>query len=325
MDLLSLKMHIPKQVVRVSLRGAEGRSSHELRGPSFERVLAAAGPLLAHLQAQAGGGGGPLEALLVDPERETLVASFPTQTEALLLLQGVGYRALAPLVREPARTALREARPRQPDLPEGASEAARWEHKYAVGSDGWELGRAAPPLHRLFAESPLPRSGAEPGAPPRVLVPGCGRGHEARLLAEAGAEVVAIDIAPTAVASTRRLAAERGLRITAMEADVLALPQEHEGRYDLFLEHCCFCAIDPTRRDDYVEAAARALRPGGRLIGLFYCHDYPGGPPFGSSADEIRARFGRRFTLLTEEVPTDSVLSRAGQELLAVMVKAPGA
>lgn len=319
-------MHIPQQVVRVSLRGAEGRAAHELRGPSFERVLAAAGPLLTHLQAQAQADGPP-QALLVDPERETLVASFPTQTEALLLFQGVGYRALMPLVREPARTALREVRPRQPDLPEGASEAARWEHKYAVGSDGWELGRAAPPLARLLAERPLSahRTGAEPGAPPRVLVPGCGRGHEARLLCEAGAEVVAVDIAPTAVAATRRLAEEEGLRITALELDVLALPEEHEGRYDLFVEHCCFCAIDPARRDDYVEAAARALRPGGRLIGLFYCHDYPGGPPFGSSTDEIRARFGRRFTLLTEEVPTDSVLSRAGQELLVVMVKAPEA
>ena len=69
------------------------------------------------------------------------------------------------------------------------------------------------------------------------------------------------------------------------------------ARYDLIAEHTCFCAIDPLRRDEYVDQVAAALVPGGALVGLFYAHGRPGGPPFTVDADELRARFGRRFVV----------------------------
>ena len=57
-------------------------------------------------------------------------------------------------------------------------DAAWWDQRYRDGGDGWELGEPAPPL-RHFLESDL----QAPKPPGRVLVPGCGRGHEAALLA----------------------------------------------------------------------------------------------------------------------------------------------
>ena len=68
---------------------------------------------------------------------------------------------------------------------------------------GWEIGQAAPPLARWFA--------AHPPVGKRTLVVGCGRGHEARMLAAAGAEVVAVDFAPEAIAEARLLAARQGV------------------------------------------------------------------------------------------------------------------
>jgi 2-polyprenyl-3-methyl-5-hydroxy-6-metoxy-1,4-benzoquinol methylase len=57
-----------------------------------------------------------------------------------------------------------------------------------------------------------------------VLEVGCGSGVHARLLAEAGANVTAVDLTPTAVAMTRRRLELSGLEGTVLEADAEALP-----------------------------------------------------------------------------------------------------
>ena len=44
------------------------------------------------------------------------------------------------------------------------STPAFWEERYATGADGWELGRAAPPLVDFIESTPPPRG--------RVAVPG---------------------------------------------------------------------------------------------------------------------------------------------------------
>jgi thiopurine S-methyltransferase len=35
------------------------------------------------------------------------------------------------------------------------------------------------------------------------------------------------------------------------------------------------------------------LRPGGWLLGLFWCHNRPAGPPYGSDPDQLAATFSR--------------------------------
>lgn len=343
MDLLGLKLNLGERRARVTLRSAAGDAEEELAGEAFERVRQAAEPLLVRL-AQEGMGlvrvveidalGETLSALCLGrPERldrpweQQLVrqrggvntgevGAMPPHT-TYLSLTGTDYRHAKSLIREPARVALREARPRKPDLPAG-SDAELWEHKYRVHSDGWELMRPAPPLVRWLADHP-PEKGL------LALVPGCGRGHEARLLADKGVRVVAIDFAPTAIAETRRGAAAAGVasRVEARQADLFELARQpgEAGRYDLVLEHCCFCAVDPARRPEYVDAVATLLRPGGEFLGLFWCHDYAGGPPYGADPAEVEALFRRRFELRHQEVPADSIATRAGKELLLVMTK----
>ena len=227
------------------------------------------------------------------------------------------YSALQLLLREPARAAVREVRPRQPD-PAGLTPTTRWEYLYQHGGDGWELGRTPPPLAGWIEKSP-------PAPGQRTIVLGCGRGHEAQRLARAGAavtaQVVAVDIADSAVRFLQAAAIAEGLtgQLEVLKADLFTLSSDdprHQGAYDLVLEHCCFCAIEPQRRDEYVVAAAALLKPGGRLVGLFYCHDYPGGPPYATSAAEVHQRLGAAFTVTSAVVPDNSIITRAGQELL---------
>ena len=196
----------------------------------------------------------------------------------------------------------------------GPSDAAFWEALYREGGDGWELGFATPPLVRWFAtHSPRGK---------RALVVGCGRGHEARLLDQAGARVTAIDFAAPAVAAARE--SSHGQAIDYRQLDLFALPATGE-RWDLIVEHTCFCAIDPARRDEYVEVVAGALVPRGELLALFYAHGRPGGPPFTVDDEEIRRRFEPRFEIGLYETPSDSIVRRAGNErLVQMVVKARG-
>lgn len=310
MDLQHLRIHLPDDspsAVDLQVLDGEQPRAVTLSGEAAARVTQAAAPLLARLAGEPGGDDrGAAAALEVDFLAQTLQRGEVRR-------QGEGYQQLSSLLRDVARVALREVRPRVPEPALPVSDAERWEQRYHSGGDGWELWRPAPPLQRYLEEHPLT-------LPLRALVIGAGRGHEARLLARLGADVTALDFAATAVAECQRLARAEGLTMTVRQADLFDLPgsDADAGAYDLLLEHTCFCAIDPARRDEYVATVAALLRPGGRLLGLFYCHGDPGGPPYGATPAEIDGRFAPRFTTLHREVPPDSVATRASQELLVL-------
>src|SRR5438552_3769696 len=110
-----------------------------------------------------------------------------------------------------------------------------WEDVYARGGDGWELGRPAPPLVDVLDTMPPPRG--------RVAVPGCGRGHDARLLAARGYDVTGFDFAPAALSQARALAAREGVAATFDGRDVFTLGRELPNAFDGVWEYTCFCAI----------------------------------------------------------------------------------
>jgi SAM-dependent methyltransferase len=191
--------------------------------------------------------------------------------------------------------------------------ADHWDERYAAGTHKWDLGSPSPPLVHAIHRARL----AGPG---RALVPGCGFGHDARLLATHGFDTLGIDFAPRAVERARanaRAVASKGVRFEVM--DLFALPESLDGTMDLVFEQTCFCAIHPSRRDAYVDAMARVLSPGGLLLGLFYVIQPEDGPPFGTTEEEVLHRFtgSDLFRLETARRPEESVPARQGQEWLA--------
>lgn len=306
MDLRSFKIHGADKHVRVVLGDHRGERARDLYGEIFEGVLAAAGPLLRTLAARAGA---PVRALSVDGVARVLRLTTAEAPPRPLVLVGQEFAGLIPELMPVVRAILAEVRIKGPDLLDASpSDAAFWEYLYRDEEAAWDLGRATPPLVSHFNKhSP---NGL------RALVVGCGRGHDARMLAELGAKVTAIDL------STKGIAAARGLDVAGTVdfrvADLFKLSGE---TYDLVVEHTCFCAIDPGRRDEYVDRMADALVPGGALVGLFFAHGRPGGPPFTTDAEELRRRFGRRFAIRSLAQAEDSVLMRAGQELLGWFVR----
>jgi len=187
-----------------------------------------------------------------------------------------------------------------------------WEDHYRRGETPWDKGAASPGLVDFLAKEPLHG---------RVLVPGCGVGHDVRALSAAAEEVVGIDIAPSAVAAAQTFSPVGHERYEL--ADLFALPPHLRGAFDWVWEHTCFCAIQPALRAAYVAAVADALRPGGHLLAVFYLdpgNDSPAeGPPFEVSVGELDRLFLPRFTLLREWLPVRAYPGREGREWMRVL------
>lgn len=191
------------------------------------------------------------------------------------------------------------------------SQAEFWEKRYQEGSTGWDLGQATPPLVGLLNNHDLPPQG-------RVMVLGCGRGHDALIWAQSGFEVVAVDFAPSAIAQGKALAQEKGLAVTFLQRNIFDLVPEFTGQFDYVFEHTCFCALPLAQREAYGQLAAQLLKPGGQLLGIFFTHDRPGGPPFGSTPEEIQGIFAPHFQLVLCEWEQQSVPSRQNEEHLMI-------
>lgn len=97
-----------------------------------------------------------------------------------------------------------------------------------------------------------------------VLDLGTGTGRMLQLLAPHAGRVVGVDMSPAMLAVARAEVERAGLRNVALrQGDVYALPVERDG-YDLVLVHQVLHYLDDPQRA--LGEAARALRPGGRLV-----------------------------------------------------------
>ena len=186
--------------------------------------------------------------------------------------------------------------------------ATDWEERWRAGETGWDHGRAAPPLLEFLRREAIEG---------RVLVPGCGAGHEVRALAAGGAEVIGIDVAPTALRVARGHAAVGAERYE--ECDWLGGETAALGRFDWVVEHTCFCAIDPGARPAYVRSLRDVLSPGGHFLGIFYLNPAsPSGPPFGVTPGELDGLFAD-FELLRRWSPGEAFESRVGREQMRLL------
>jgi SAM-dependent methyltransferase len=169
-----------------------------------------------------------------------------------------------------------------------------WEGLYQANDMQWEKGAPSPGLVDFLAAHPdLPKT--------TVCVPGCGTGHDVRAWASAGFAATGIDVAPSAIRLSEEKTAASGLSATFQLGDFL---HDTPNRlYDWLFEHTLFCAIDPNRRDDYVQAVQRWLKPDGQFLAVHYLIPDLDGPPFGTTREEVVQRFSPHFRLITEWIP----------------------
>ena len=186
-----------------------------------------------------------------------------------------------------------------------------WQGHYDANDLGWDLGQVAPPFVKLWQEEKLPLG--------KVLVPGCGRGHEVIFLAENEFDVTAVDFSAGAVTYLKNALKERNLEGRVLHQDFFSLDDTHAGIYDLVLEQTFFCAISPRQRQDYVLNVSRILKPGGMLVGLFYHTNEQGGPPYNTTREDIERHFSKNFKIQELDKTSLSAEQRKGKEWLGVL------
>ena len=130
----------------------------------------------------------------------------------------------------------------------------------------WSDGRPNP----LFVEWALEQE--NPGS---ALVVGCGLGEDAAFLDRHGWDVTAFDISATAIEWARELFGESG--VEWLEADLLNLPKEWSGTFDLVLEVHILQAMPESVRLQASPMLAPLVRNGGHLvcIGRFHTDSEP--------------------------------------------------
>ncbi len=196
------------------------------------------------------------------------------------------------------------------------SHAKDWAAAYRTRHTPWELWGATPALEALVAQGHLGRFGLDSAA--RVAVPGCGRGHDVRLLAKQGLCVTGFDVAPEAVEEGRRLLALNRVDAEILRRDVLGLLPEFAGAFDLVYEYTCFCALPPHLRAAYARTVAGILAPGGYLFALMFPmaagHAGRSGPPYLVTEQDVMDAFGPELELCDSFAPAAAWSPRQGAE-----------
>jgi SAM-dependent methyltransferase len=182
-----------------------------------------------------------------------------------------------------------------------------WTDIYRQEEPGWDLGRESAVLPAVLPQLKLSKC--------RVLVLGCGPGHDAAYLARQGHTVTAVDFSVEAIQRAKATYGDvSGLNF--VQSDAFAPPEEWAGRFDLIFEHTFYCAISPEKRDDLVRVWKRMLHGQGHLLGVFFAMSKRSGPPFGGSEWEIRERLKKSFDFLFWTRWRLSPERRQGKELV---------
>ena len=183
-----------------------------------------------------------------------------------------------------------------------------WDQAYQENFTPWDKGEPSPPLVEWLVRNKLTG---------RVLVPGCGVGHDVAHLVSLGIDAHGLDIAPTAIALAKERYPQMAERFAC--GDLF----EFSGQFDAIVEHTCLCALPPEWRARYRDAVVSLLKPGGLFLGVFFINPGmdPGetGPPFGISPEELTALFAQPFEIIESQVPETAYPGREGRECLRLL------
>ncbi|MET9023006.1 class I SAM-dependent methyltransferase [Actinopolymorpha sp. NPDC004070] len=129
----------------------------------------------------------------------------------------------------------------------------------------WDRGTPHPLLAAWAHERGLA------GAGRRALVVGCGFGRDAEFVARLGYDTVAFDVSATAVEEARRR--HPASPVGYVTADLLDLPADWVGAYDLVVESMNVQALPDPPRADAIARIGPLVAPGGTLLVIAVARD----------------------------------------------------
>ncbi len=146
----------------------------------------------------------------------------------------------------------------------------------------WDYGGPRPQLVEWAEAQNLAGDGRE------ALVVGCGYGADAEFLARLGHRATGFDFAPTSIAAARRK--YPASEVDYLVADVLDLPREWQGRFDLVVESLTVQSMPPEQHRAAAQNIAALVAPEGTLLVLATTRDEDSdvkGPPWPLTRAEL--------------------------------------
>lgn len=179
-----------------------------------------------------------------------------------------------------------------------------WQKRYLDQNTGWNAGRCTRPIATYIDQlNDLTL---------KILIPGCGHGHEAQYLYEKGFRNIHLcDWAQEPLDQLQEKLSDLPAN-HFHQGDFFAL---QETNFDLIIEQTFFCALSPNLRPQYAQKTASLLAPSGQLIGLLF--KFPlteAGPPFGGSFSEYQQLFSPHFSKVQINDCYNSIKPRSGKE-----------
>jgi len=160
-----------------------------------------------------------------------------------------------------------------------------WSARYQEDDTPWDLSVYHPCLDWTLPRLKLSRS--------KVLVPGCGSGHDTAKLRGLGHRATGLDFSEEAINRARKKYKD----VPFLHSDVFSHAKTHQGHYDIVFEHTLFCAIDTGSRAKLIKAWSELLKEGGHLLGAFIVCNKRVGPPFGVTEWELEELLSPHFKI----------------------------
>jgi SAM-dependent methyltransferase len=184
-----------------------------------------------------------------------------------------------------------------------------WEMRYQAEFTPWDVGAVPRQLAEYLAAN-RPHG--------RVLVPGCGSGHDVRFMAEAGLNVRGIDFSEAALAMARPVLGPFARHL--QQADFFG--PELAGTWSMIYEKAFLCALPRRRWSAWATRVTTLLAPGGHLVGFFHFDQGDRGPPFAlHDQSELDALLGANFGQVEDFPVRDSIPAFAGKERWQVWLR----
>lgn len=190
---------------------------------------------------------------------------------------------------------------------------AFWSNRYEENRTGWDIGSPSLPLKTYIDQVEDKHT--------QILIPGAGNAYEAEYLFQQGfSQVFVLDISTIPLQSLKK-------RVPNFPDSHLIQGDffTHEGQYDLIFEQTFFCSFEPEPelRQAYAKHMAQLLKPGGKLVGLWFNHPLFEGAkrPFGGTKEEYLSYLTPFFDVHIFEDSYNSIPARVGKELFGIFQK----
>lgn len=165
----------------------------------------------------------------------------------------------------------------------GTDQKEFWSGRYEESHTPWDLSAHHPAIDWVVPRLKLSKS--------KILVAGCGKGHDADKLLKLGHQVTGIDFSPQALKEAQALYSGPHFEC----ADLFTYAPK--SKFDVIFEHTLFCALHPEKRARIIKAWLGLLEDEACLIGVFNVSCKQNGPPFGMTEWELEELLSPYFII----------------------------